>query len=104
MVPLGSNIVKDLATDDVIKLFAFSCIRLPSSTLTGFLFASRARGGHAVPKPTEEYAIQQISSTVLLNSSTDVYLKEFRKPSQEIQRMVASLHTKVEVTERDIVK
>ncbi|GAV07614.1 hypothetical protein RvY_17430 [Ramazzottius varieornatus] len=58
----------------------------------------------AIPKPTEEYVIQQINSAGLLNNSTDEYENEFRKPSQEIERMVASLDTKVNVTERDMFK
>ncbi|GAU99517.1 hypothetical protein RvY_10509 [Ramazzottius varieornatus] len=86
------------------KLFAFNCLRLPSNAPTGFLFASRASGGLAMPKPTEEYVIQQINSAVLLNNSTDEYVKEFRKPSQEIDRIVANLDIKVEVTERDMVE
>ena len=94
--------VKDLRTlDDIVKLFAFDCLRLPGNAPTGFLFASSINGGLAIPKPSDEYVIQQINTAVSLNNSKDIYIKEFRCPEQEIDRMLAGMDTKIVPTEMD---
>ena len=105
MAPPGAHIITDLRSmDDVMKLFAFNCYRLPQNSPTGFLFAARCKGGLAMPRPTEEFGIQQVNAAVVLNNSTDVYVKEFRKPVQEINQVVSSMESCIVPEARDYLK
>ena len=41
-----------------------------------------------MPKPTDEYLIQQVNAAVVLNNSTDIYVEEFKKPIDQSSRVI----------------
>ena len=57
-----------------------------------------------MPKPTDEYGIQQVNAAVVFKNSTDVYVEEFRKPVQEINQVVSSMGSCVVPEEQDYLK